>query len=70
MKLTGLKRSAATFLVPDPTAHLQMSFGVHVLRGQTCFGSKGGPSQSSVSGYIMAESLYNDIHPATVGVFC
>lgn len=57
MKLTGLTRSAAAFLFPDPTAHLQVSFGVHVLRGQTCFGSKGEPSQSSVRDYIMAESL-------------
>ncbi|KAK3560338.1 hypothetical protein QTP86_006422 [Hemibagrus guttatus] len=38
--LQGPKGSAANILVPDPTAHLQGSSGVHSLTGQGCFGSK------------------------------
>ncbi|KAK3541647.1 hypothetical protein QTP86_033848, partial [Hemibagrus guttatus] len=41
-QLTGPKRSAANILVPDPTAHLQGSSGVHASTGQGCFGSKQG----------------------------
>lgn len=37
-----VKRSAANILVPDPTAHLQRSSGVHASTGQGCFGSKRG----------------------------
>ena len=43
-QLTGLKGSAANILVPDITAHLQGSSGVHVWTGQGCFGSKSGPT--------------------------
>ncbi|KAK3529425.1 hypothetical protein QTP70_031116, partial [Hemibagrus guttatus] len=38
-QLKGLKGSAADILVPDTTAHLQKSCGVHTSRGQSCFGS-------------------------------
>ncbi|KAK3515662.1 hypothetical protein QTP70_026420 [Hemibagrus guttatus] len=38
-QLTGPKGSAANILVPDPTAHLQGSSGVHGSTGQGCFGS-------------------------------
>ncbi|KAK3517616.1 hypothetical protein QTP70_013286 [Hemibagrus guttatus] len=41
-QLTGLKGSTANILVPDPTAHLQGSSGVHASTGQDCFGSKMG----------------------------
>ncbi|KAK3534682.1 hypothetical protein QTP86_020344 [Hemibagrus guttatus] len=41
-QLTGLKGSAANILVPDTTAHLQGSSGVHALTCQDCFGSKRG----------------------------
>lgn len=37
---TGLKGSAANILVPDTTAQLQGSSGVHDSMGQGCFGSK------------------------------
>ena len=40
-QLTGLKGSAANILVPDTTAHLQGSSGVHASTGQLCFGSMG-----------------------------
>ncbi|KAK3543232.1 hypothetical protein QTP70_014109 [Hemibagrus guttatus] len=39
-QLTGLKGSAANILVPDTTAHLQGSSGVHASMGQGCSGSK------------------------------
>uniref|UniRef100_A0AAY5K1J4 CCHC-type domain-containing protein n=1 Tax=Esox lucius TaxID=8010 RepID=A0AAY5K1J4_ESOLU len=41
-QLTGLEGSAANILVPDTTAHLQRSNGVHALTGQDCFGGKRG----------------------------
>ena len=42
LQLTGLQGSAANILVPDTTAHLQGSRGVHASTGQGCFGSKRG----------------------------
>ncbi|KAK3513688.1 hypothetical protein QTP70_028775 [Hemibagrus guttatus] len=39
-QLKGLKGSSANILVPDTTAHLQGSSGVHASMGQGCFGSK------------------------------
>jgi len=42
LQLTGLKGSAANILVPDTTAHLQGSSGVHASTSQGCFGSKRG----------------------------
>ena len=45
-QLTGLKGSGANILVPDTTAHLQGSSGVHALMVQGCFGSKGGDQHS------------------------
>ena len=44
-QLIGLKGSAANILVPDTTAHLQGSRGVHAFTGQGRFGSKRGPTQ-------------------------
>ncbi|KAK3542654.1 hypothetical protein QTP86_031477 [Hemibagrus guttatus] len=41
-QLTGHERSAAKILVPDNTAHLQGSSGVHASTGQGCFGTKRG----------------------------
>ncbi|KAK3515693.1 hypothetical protein QTP70_028532 [Hemibagrus guttatus] len=41
-QLRELKGSAANILVPDTTAHLQGSSGVHASTGQGCFGSKRG----------------------------
>ena len=41
-QLTGHKGSAANILVPDTTAHLQGSSGIHSSVGQGCFGSKRG----------------------------
>uniref|UniRef100_A0A6Q2Z8I9 Arrestin, beta 2a n=1 Tax=Esox lucius TaxID=8010 RepID=A0A6Q2Z8I9_ESOLU len=38
LQLTGLKGSAANVLVPDTIAHLRRSSGVHVSKGQGCFG--------------------------------
>ncbi|KAK3533183.1 hypothetical protein QTP70_013064 [Hemibagrus guttatus] len=43
--LTGLTGSAANILVPDTTAHLQGSSGVHASTGQGCSGNKKGPTQ-------------------------
>uniref|UniRef100_A0A3P8Z2G2 KN motif and ankyrin repeat domains 4 n=1 Tax=Esox lucius TaxID=8010 RepID=A0A3P8Z2G2_ESOLU len=41
-QLTGLKGSPIYVLVPDTTAHLQRSSGVHASTGQGCFGGKSG----------------------------
>ncbi len=48
LQLTGLKGTAIIILVPDSTAHLQGSSGVHASMIQGCFGSKNG--YLSVSG--------------------
>ena len=42
LQLTRFKGSAADILVPNTTAHLQGSSGVHALMGKGCFGSKRG----------------------------
>lgn len=41
-QLIGIKGSAAKIFVPDTTGHLQLSFRVHALMGQSCFGSNRG----------------------------
>ncbi|KAK3511175.1 hypothetical protein QTP70_032220, partial [Hemibagrus guttatus] len=53
--LQDLKGSAANILVPDNTAYLQGSSGVHALMDQGCFGSKRGPTQYQAGGHnVMA----------------
>ena len=42
LQLTGFKGSAVNILVPDTTAHLRGSSGVHASMGWRCFGSNRG----------------------------
>ena len=44
-QFTGLKRSAANFLVPDTTAYLQRSSDVHASRVRAVLASKTGSTQ-------------------------
>ena len=48
-QFTGLKRSTANFFVPDTTAHLQRSSGVHASRVRDVLASKTGPGRNVMS---------------------
>ena len=63
LQLTGLKGSAANILVPDTTAHLQGSSGVHASTGQGCFGSKRGTNNiRQVIVMLCLIGVYNFFH--------
>lgn len=38
LQSTGIEGSGANIFIPDTTAHLQRSNGIHVWVGQSCFG--------------------------------